>query len=309
MRLTSVDLPTLGRPTTASTGIGPGRARRVPARCVVRRDVMDRVCALWCTRWSGLPPRRRFASSWRGHRVEPHRRNEHCIHSRAPFRHRIHRATVRTCPKTRHRGRPAAPASRSLRRWTRERASSTIQRDDLVERQLGRVDQRPRRRRPSAARSSGRSRRRRGGRASASTASTSRVWSAAISAERGAGASRRVGGQVDLERSIRRHHGADVATLDHDAAGPDDRALLVDQQLAHPRHRTDRAHRVVRLVRTDLARHVAPAQRDRRQLGIGAGPDLRRSRPVPPPPRRPARRSRRAASARSSPGTSRPVSR
>ena len=121
IRLTRVDLPTLGRPTTASTGTGPVGSS-VP-EMMLSSDVMVAAASL-VNGWSGLPLVDVSLRPGPGHRVEPHRCTEHRIDSRASFRHRIHRPPVGTCPKTRHGDHRSA--RHEPQAGTRERASSTI---------------------------------------------------------------------------------------------------------------------------------------------------------------------------------------
>src|SRR3954452_24217244 len=87
-------------------------------------------------------------------------------------------------------------------------------------------------------------------------------------AARGPGA--RVGGEVDLDRRVRNHHGADVAAFDHDGPVPDDGALLMQQAPADLRHRAHRAHRGRDPLTSDRSGYVDAVDGARPHPRIGA---------------------------------------
>ena len=93
------------------------------------------------------------------------------------------------------------------------------------------------------------------------------------------GAGRRVGDQEDLDLRVGRHHRADVAALDHDAALADDRALELEQPGPHGGDGADRADRGVDLVGADRQGDVDAVDHDRRALRVGADQDLRVEHP------------------------------
>ena len=85
-------------------------------------------------------------------------------------------------------------------------------------------------------------------------------------------------GQVDLDVGVGQHHGPNVASFNHDAAGsPGQGALQVDKSGADGGNRRHRGHRLGDLVATDFRRNILAVKvtailigvEAHRQLGVG----------------------------------------
>jgi hypothetical protein len=81
------------------------------------------------------------------------------------------------------------------------------------------------------------------------------------------------GGQEHLDVGVGPHDGADVATLDHDAAHPDQRALQPDQQLADRRDGRHGRYGGVHLGRAERGPGLGPVEQYPRRPG-GPGREL-----------------------------------
>ena len=88
------------------------------------------------------------------------------------------------------------------------------------------------------------------------------------------GAGRGVGGQEDLHLRVGRDDGADVTTLDDDAAVADDVALELEQPGPHRGDGADRADGGVDLVGADRQGHVDAVDHDAGAARVGADQDL-----------------------------------